>query len=103
MTQLEIKSKSKTISKFKEKLRRPAGISESNDSWAFIILPKNVSEKLPRRGITTIEGSINGCPFHATLEPDGNLSHWFKVNKELLKLTGAEIGDKVSLEIKLVK
>ena len=64
--------KNRTASKirFKAKLFRPAE-SEKAGSWTFLILPKNASAKLPSRGMTTIEGTINGFPFQATLEPDG--------------------------------
>lgn len=86
-------------SKFKTKLRRPATLSGSDSPWAFIVLPKSESDKLPRRGRTTIEGTINGCFFQVTLEPDGQLSHWLRVGKELLETTGASIGDNVTLEI----
>jgi hypothetical protein len=44
--------------------------------WAFVVLPKAVSDTLPRRGRTSIVGSINGVSFQATLEPDGQLSQW---------------------------
>src|SRR5690606_7689294 len=57
------------------------------------------SAKLPTRGMTTVEGSINGHPFRATLEPDGQRSHWLKVNKKLREAAGAEAGETVTLEI----
>jgi hypothetical protein len=79
-------------SEFKTKLLRPVK-SGSDTSWAFVILPKNASKKLPRRGRTTVEGTINGHSFQATLEPDGHLSHWLKINNVLLKTAGADIGD----------
>jgi hypothetical protein len=63
------------------------------------VLPKASSAKLPSRGITPIEGTINGCPFQAVLEPDGDRSHWLKVGKELRERAGAEVGDVVTLEI----
>jgi hypothetical protein len=85
-------------SQFKGKLLRPAK-SGSNTPWAFVILPKNASAKLPRRGRTTVEGTINGHCFRATLEPDGQLSHWLQVNKELLKAACADIGDIAMFEI----
>lgn len=84
--------------RFKATLLRPAK-PDSDASWAFVILPKDASEKLPRRGRTTIEGTINGHPFQATLDPDGQLSHWLKVDKELQRAAGAKIGDMVTLEI----
>ena len=89
-------------SRFEAKLLRPA--QPGNDtSWAFVVLPRDASEQLPRRGRTTVEGTINGHPFQATLEPDGKLSHWLQVSKELLKAAGAAVGDFVTLELTPVK
>ena len=88
----------KTSIRFKAKLFRPAE-SEKGESWAFLILPKNASAKLPSRGMTAIEGTINGFPFQAVLEPDGQKSHWLKVNRKLSKAAGADAGDIVTLEI----
>ena len=65
----------------------------------LLILPKNASAKLPSRGMTAIEGTINGFPFQATLEPDGQKSHWLKVDRKLSKAAGADAGDIVTLEI----
>lgn len=87
-----------TKSRFKAKLLRPAKPC-SNTSGAFVVLPKDVSEKLPRRGRTTVTGTIDGHPFQATLEPDGQLSHWLRVSSELCKAAGAEVGEIVTLEI----
>src|SRR6059036_759554 len=83
---------------FKAKLFRPAE-SEKGDSWTFLTLPKNASAKLPSRGMTAIEGTINSVPFQAALEPDGQKSHWLKVDRKLSKAAGAEAGDLVTLEI----
>jgi len=88
----------KTSIRFKAKLLRPAE-SAKGDSWTFVILPKSASAKLPSRGMTAIEGSINGFPFQAALEPDGQKSHWLKVDRKLSKSAGAEAGDIVTLEI----
>jgi len=93
--------------RFKAKLFRPAteparpraNQREKSDSWSFLILPKNASAKLPSRGMTAIEGTINGFPFQATLEPDGQKSHWLKVDRKLSKSASAEAGDIVTLEI----
>ncbi|MDN5941677.1 MAG: YdeI/OmpD-associated family protein [Nitrospira sp.] len=92
MTQIDIKSQ------FKAKLRRPA-MPDGDTSWAFVILPKEASAKLPRRGRTTVEVTINGHCFRATLDPDGQLSHWLRLNKALLETAGTGIGDIVTLEI----
>jgi Bacteriocin-protection, YdeI or OmpD-Associated/Domain of unknown function (DUF1905) len=90
----------KTASKirFKAKLCRPAESAEA-PSWSFLILPKNASAKLPSRGMTAIEGTFNGFPFQATLEPDGQKGHWLKVGRKLSEAAGAEAGDVVTLDI----
>ncbi len=49
--------------------------------------------------MTTVEGTINGFPFRATLEPDGKKSHWLKVDRKLREDAGADAGDIVTLEI----
>ena len=87
-----------TKSKFKAKLLRPAK-SGGGSPYAFVLLPKNASTKLPRRGRTTVEGTINGHSFKATLEPDGQLSHWLEIEKKLLEAAGADIGDLAAFEI----
>ncbi|MBY0574512.1 MAG: YdeI/OmpD-associated family protein [Undibacterium sp.] len=80
-----------------------ATLSKNDAPWAFVILPKSASDKLPRRGRTTIEGSINTHQFQATLEPDGQLSHWLRVGKELLDTAGVSIGDHVTFQIMSVE
>jgi hypothetical protein len=87
--------------RFKAELLRPAEPPKEG-SWTFLILPKGASAKLPTRGMTTVEGIINGHPFRATLEPDGQKSHWLKVNKKTREAAGAEVGDVVPLEIQSV-
>lgn len=84
--------------RFKAKLLRPAE-SEKGDSWTFVILPKNASAKLPSRGMAAVEGTMNGVHFQATLEPDGQKSHWLKVDRKLRKAAGANAGDVVTLEV----
>src|SRR5437870_4398303 len=88
----------KTTVRFKAKLLRPAE-NKKGDSWTFLILPKNASAKLPLRGMTAIEGTINGFHFQAMLEPDGQKSHWLKVDRKLREAAGADAGDVVTLEI----
>jgi hypothetical protein len=83
---------------FTAKLLQPAAI-EKGGSWTFLILPKDASAKLPSRGMTTVEGTINGFPFRATLDPDGQKSHWLKVDRKMSEGAGAEAGDTVTLEI----
>ncbi len=64
-----------------------------------MLLPKNVSAKLPSRGMEVVEGTINGAEFQTTAEPDGQKSHWLKVDRKLREAAGANAGDVVTLEI----
>jgi hypothetical protein len=86
------------ISRFEAKLLRPAKPG-SDTSWAFVVLPREASEKLPRQGRTTVKGTINGQHFQATLEPDGQLSHWLQISRTLHEAAGAAVGDSVTLEL----
>ena len=88
-------------SRFKARLRRPAK-PDGDAPWAFVVLPREASDTLPRRGRTSIEGTLEGHGFRATLEPDGQLSHWLRVDKALLDDAGVAIGDDVTLEIRPV-
>ncbi|WP_336146285.1 YdeI/OmpD-associated family protein [Marinobacter salarius] len=92
---------SETNSQFNAELLCPAKPGEGAP-WAFIVLPGEASEKLPRRGRTTVEASLNGHHFQVTLEPDGQLSHWLKVSKEHLEAAGVSVGDVVDLGIRPV-
>jgi hypothetical protein len=87
-----------TTIRFKAKLLRPAD-RENEESWTFLVLPKNASAKLPSRGMTAIEGTFNGVSFQAELQPDGQKSHWLKVDRKLSKSADVNAGDMVTLEI----
>ena len=87
--------------RFKAPLLRPAEPAKA--TWTFLILPKGASDKLPTRSMTTVDGTLDGAPFQATLEPDGQGSHWLKVDKQLREAAGAKVGEEVALEISPVE
>jgi len=84
--------------RFKAKLLQPAAGAKTA-SWTFLTLPKDASAKLPSRGMTAVEGTINGVAFQAVLEPDGQKGHWLKVDRKMREAAGADVGDMVTLEI----
>jgi len=99
-------TKSASTIRFKAKLLQPAmetahprADQRAKSDWTFLILPRNASAKLPSRGIMAIEGTINGIAFQATLQPDGQKSHWLKVDRKLSESAGADAGDVVTLEL----
>src|SRR5580704_11230944 len=87
----------KSTIRFSAKLFRPQA-NEKTGSWT-LALPKNASAKLPSRGMTMVEGTINGFPFRAALEPNGKGSHWLRVKKAMHDAAGADTGDTVTVEI----
>lgn len=91
-----------TTSRFKARLLRPRQ-SGREGAWSFVVLPIEVSETLPRRGRTTISGSINGHAFTALLEPDGQKSHWLRIDQELMRSAGARVGDEAHFEVMAVE
>ncbi len=95
-------SKTPDRTRFEAKLQRPLNPG-SDEAWTFVVLPKEVSGTLPRRGRTTVDGTLNGHPFQTTLEPDGQLSHWLKVDETLRKASNTEPGDTVTVEITPVR
>ncbi len=69
------------------------------NSFLLLTLPKEASSKLPSRGMTSVEGTINGFPFIATLEPDGKGCHLLRLDQKMQRATRANVGDIVSMEI----
>ena len=90
-------AKSTTIVRFTATLLRPE--SPKGAAWAFLVLPAQASAVLPTRSMTTVDGTLDGKCFQATLEPDGQGSHWLKVGRALRESAGASVGDTVALEI----
>lgn len=67
--------------------------------WTLLRLPKSESAKLPSRGMTMVKGTINGFRFQRELEPDGQRSHWLRLDKNMLEGAKADVGDTVTLAI----
>jgi hypothetical protein len=87
----------KSTIRFSAKLFPPKP-GEKNGSWV-LTLPKSASAKLPSRGSTMVEGTIDAFPFRAALEPNGKGSHSLSVNKTMRDGAGADDIDTVTVEI----
>jgi hypothetical protein len=68
-------------------------------SHTILRVPKAASGQLPSRGMSMVEGTLNGYPFQTPLEPDGVGCHWFRVRNALLKAVQARVGDSVSVAL----
>lgn len=89
-------------SRFEAELLHPAKLN-GDAPWAFVVLPRRVSEAFPRRGRTTAEVTVNGYAFRVLLEPDGRLSHWLRLDQEVLEAIGAEPGEVAKFEVRPVE
>jgi len=67
--------------------------------WVILRFPKSASAKLPSRGMTLVEGTVNGFRSKIVLEPDGKGGHWFRVGSDLRKDAGINTGDKVKMAV----
>lgn len=75
-------------------LRFNAQLSDSGD---LLVVPKKVGTKL--RDMPKVEGTINGHPFRAALEPDPSGGLRLKVNKAMRRGSGADDGEPVELAV----
>ena len=89
-------SESKSV-RFTARLLRPA--QPKNATWRFLRVPSAASRQLPSRGMVSVTGTLDGQAFKATLEPDGEGSHWLKVPRALHEAASAEAGKTVALEL----
>lgn len=67
--------------------------------WTILRLPQKASAKLPSRGMTLVEGTINGFRSKIVLEPDGKGSHWFRVNSRLRKAAEIDTRGPVTIAV----
>jgi hypothetical protein len=82
---------------FSAQLFRPKA-NEKPGSWT-LTLPKSASAKIPSRGMTMVEATINGFPFRAALKPNGKGSHRLTVNKTMHDAAGVAADGTVTVEI----
>lgn len=68
-------------------------------SQTILRLPEAASRQLPSRGMSMVEGTLNGHAFQAPLEPDGLGSHCLRVSRAMLKTARAGAGGAVSVAL----
>ena len=69
------------------------------EGWTFIRMPQDASDQLPARSMVSVEGTMNGFPFAATLQPDNQGGHWLKVEPEWSNGARSKAGDEVEFEL----
>ena len=84
--------------RFSAQLLRPEAPAGTG-SWSVLSLPKTASAELPSLGVSVVEGTINGFPFRAALEPGAKGNYSLPVNRALQVAAGAAEGDVISVEI----
>ena len=85
-----------SVVRFKAQLvRSPKDVKSG--SGTLLDIPKAASAKL--RGMTRVEGIINGHPFRAPLEPNASGGYSLRVNQAMLRGANADVGDAVQLAV----
>jgi hypothetical protein len=74
-----------------------------NNTGALLTLPKSASAQLPSRGMVMTKGMLNGLRFRVVVEPDGQGSHWFQLDKKVCEAADFTIGDTVNVDIEPTK
>ena len=89
-----------SVLRFKARLfRHPKAVKSDGSATLLLDVPDVVSKRARSSGMTTVEGTINGHPFRATLEPNTSAGHWLPVNKAMRQGADADVGDTVQLAI----
>jgi len=89
-----------SVFRFKARLfRYPKTAKAGSSATPLLDVPEVVSKKARSSGMTTVEGTINGHPFRATLEPNTSTGHWLPVNEAMRQGADADVGDTVQLAI----
>ena len=89
-----------SILRFKARLfRHPNGAKAGGSATLLLDVPAVISKKAHSSGMTTVEGTINGHPFRATLEPNASTGHWLPVSEAMRQGADADVGDTVQLAI----
>jgi hypothetical protein len=77
------------------------------NGWTILHLPKEASTKLPSRGQVMVKGTITSKgkshDLQTALEPDGNWSHWFRIDDGMKKTIDVTTGDTVAMAIESTK
>ena len=85
-----------SVLRFKAQLARNSGRAKGG-SWGTLEIPKSLSGVLS--GMNKVEGTINGHPFRAPIEPNGSGRYVLRVNDAMRAGADAGPGDTVNLAI----
>lgn len=61
------------------------------DATQLMVLPLEISEKLPSRGMVMARFQVADLTWTAPLEPDGKFSHWFYIPEALADADAIEV------------
>jgi len=69
------------------------------EGTTILLLPEAASRQLPSRGQVAVRGTIDGNPFEAVVEPDGEFGHWLRIDEERRQAARLSSGDEVAIEL----
>lgn len=75
----------------------------SIEDTTLLLVPSAASKGLPSRGQVSVQGTIEGHEFATVVEPDGRGGHWIRVDPELRRAAGLELGDVAEVVVEPTK
>ena len=82
---------------------RCAVLLEAIGSSLLVRLTDDASRALPSRGQVAVRATLDGHEFRTVVEPDGLRGHWVRVEDELRRTAGLDVGDEVDLHLEVVR
>ena len=78
-------------------------VNRANGSGVIVRVPADVDKELPARSTVMLLGTVNGKRARVPLEPDGEMGHWFTLDKKTMHLLGTRVGSALRISAATTK
>jgi uncharacterized protein DUF1905 len=82
-----------------KKYKFTATIEEADRGGAYVLFPYDVAKEFGTKGRVPVQASFNGVPYAGSLVKYGTPQHMLGILKSIRAQIGADIGDKIHVEV----